>query len=111
MSDHLTPVQVCEKLIGPLAELERIAGYRPKTAYAWLRSSMERQAGDLPSVRLMQCFLAHARARGIPLTADHLIWGAPRDEIDELLAAMPARILPSDIGAPDVGPAAIQAAE
>lgn len=90
MSDHLTPVQVCERLIGPLPELERIAGYRPKTAYAWLRGSGDRDAGYFPSVRLMQRMLAHAAAKGIPLTADHLVWGAPADEIEALLSRAPA---------------------
>lgn len=84
MSDHLTPVQVCERLIGPLAELERIVGYRPKAGYGWLRSSQERDAGDLPSTRLQKRLLAHAAARGIPLTADHLIWGADAAEIEAL---------------------------
>lgn len=87
MIDHLTPVEVCERLIGPLPELERIGGYKPKAGYGWLRSSKERAPGDFPSVRLMRTLLAHARQHGIPLTAEHLIWGADAAEIEALLAA------------------------
>jgi hypothetical protein len=86
MSDHLTPVEVCERLIGPLPVLERIAGYRPKGGYSWRRSSQGRPAGDFTSARLMRQFLAHAAAHNIPLTADHLIWGASASEVDALLA-------------------------
>lgn len=109
MSDHLTPVQVCERLIGPLAELERIVGYKPKAAYAWLRSSGDRDAGYFPSVRLMQRMLAHAAARKIPLTAEHLIWGADAAEIAELAAntAPPMAAFASS----RVTPPAIEAAE
>lgn len=89
MSDHLTPVQVCERLIGPLPVLEGIVGYRPKAGYGWLRSSGGRDPGDFPSVRLMRRLLAHAAAKQIPLTADHLIWGASVDEIAALLANRP----------------------
>lgn len=86
MSDHLTPVDILEALIGPPPVLEAIAGARPKGYYAWRRASCRRQAGWLPTIELMQRFLTYARARSIPLTADHLIWGAPRAEIEALLA-------------------------
>lgn len=87
MIDHLTPVEVCERLIGPLPVLERIVGYKPKAGYGWLRSSKERAAGDFPSVRLMRLLLHHARQHGIPLTAEHLIFGAPASDIEALLAS------------------------
>lgn len=86
MSDHLTPLDVCAALIGPLSELERIAGYQPKAAYAWRRSSTTRPGGDLPS-KVQRALLAHAEARGIPLTAEHLVRGASRAEIDAILAS------------------------
>lgn len=86
MSDHLTPVEVCERLIGPLPVLEGIVGYRPKAGYAWKRSSGVRAPGDFPSVSIMRRLLTHAAARQIPLTPDHLIWGASSEEIDALIA-------------------------
>jgi len=86
MSDHLTPVQVCERMIGPLPVLEGIVGYKPKAGYGWLRSSGGRDPGDFPSVRLMRRLLTHAGRHHIPLTADHLIWGADAAEIEALVA-------------------------
>jgi hypothetical protein len=40
----------------------------------------------------MRLLLAHAAARGIPLTAEHLIWGAPAAQIEALLAASSERV-------------------
>jgi hypothetical protein len=90
MSDNLTPVEVCERLIGPLPELEKIVGYRPKAAYGWRRESHWRDAGDIPSPRLMRRLLAHSAAGNLGLTADHLIWGASEDEIAAVLTARAA---------------------
>lgn len=84
MSSHLTPVRVCERLIGPLPVLESIAGYRPKSGYAWLRGAIDREPGYFPSVSLMQRMLTYARAHGIPLTEQHMIWGAEAAEIEAL---------------------------
>lgn len=92
MSDHLTPVEVCERLIGPLPVLEGIVGYRPKAGYAWKRSSGVRAPGDFPSVSIMRRLLTHAAARQIPLTPDHLIWGASAEEIEALIATQPASL-------------------
>ncbi|PIL20524.1 hypothetical protein P775_08320 [Puniceibacterium antarcticum] len=90
MSRHLTPVQVCERLIGPVETLGPIAGLQAKAAYGWRRESQYRDAGDL-TPRANRALLAHAAAHDIPLTADHLIWGAPEEEIEQLLAAMPQK--------------------
>jgi hypothetical protein len=87
MSNHLTPLEVCERLIAPLPELERIAGYRPKASYAWLRPSRDRASGEFPSVRLMQLLLDHSDAHRLGLTALHLIRGADEAEIAAILAA------------------------
>jgi hypothetical protein len=57
-----------------------------KSPYAWKRESNKRDAGDLPSVRIMRALLSHATARGIPLRAEHLIWGASEAEIAALTA-------------------------
>lgn len=86
MCRHLTPLAVLERLIGPLDAIAKVAGLHEKSPFVWRRSSKEREAGDIPSTKLMRLFLAHAAARGIPLTADHLIWGADAAEIDALLA-------------------------
>jgi len=86
MSNHLTPVEVCQKLIGPLPVLEAVVGYAPKSGYVWLSGTKNRDAGDFPTARLMRRLLAHAAAKRIPLTADHLIWGASAEEIAALLS-------------------------
>lgn len=87
MSDHLTPVQVCERLIGPLPVLERIAGYRPKAGYGWLRSAAGRAPGDFPSTALQKRMLAYSNQHDLGLTADHLVFGAEASEIEAILAA------------------------
>lgn len=84
---HLTPVEVCLQLIGPLPVLEEAAGYQPKAGYTWLSNTKNRDAGDFPTARLMRRLLAHAAAHGIPLTADMLINGADAAEIEALIAA------------------------
>ena len=69
-------MEVCEALIGRPEVLGQIAGLGPKAAYGWRHGSAWRDAGDLHSARTMRLLLAHARTRGIPLTAEHLIGGA-----------------------------------
>lgn len=86
MSNDLTPMQVCERLIGKPEAISLAAGLQPKAAYGWRRDSDGRDAGDIPSARHMRRLLDHARAHGIPLTAEHLIYGATAAEIDGLLA-------------------------
>lgn len=83
MSDHLTPLAVCERLIGPYSAIEKIAGRKPKAAYIWARSAQGRSAGDMPA-DANRSLLAYAAARDIPLTAEHLIWGASVEEIAAL---------------------------
>jgi hypothetical protein len=81
-------MQVCEALIGPIEDIARIAGQKPKAAYRWRHRSVWRDAGDIPSARYMRTLLAHAAARQIPLTADHLIFGAGAEEIAALVAEL-----------------------
>ncbi|MBA83286.1 MAG: hypothetical protein CML69_10780 [Rhodobacteraceae bacterium] len=72
-------------LIGPLPVLSQLAGLNEKAAYLWRRKSAWREAGDMPP-RVNRRLLAHAAANRIPLTPGHLIWGAPREEIEALVA-------------------------
>lgn len=87
MSRHLTPIEVCEHLIAPMAELGPIVGLGPKAGYVWRRGSQWRDPGDMPP-RVNRALLAHAAAKGIPLKPEHLIWGAPASEIEALQAGM-----------------------
>lgn len=87
MSNNLTPIQVCERLIAPVKQLGEIAGAGQKAAYGWVNGSSWRDAGDLPP-RANRAMLKYARKHGIPLTAEHLIFGAKRAEIDALLENM-----------------------
>lgn len=89
MSDHLTPIQVCERMIGPPPVLAGINSYDRTAAYGWRQAAKNRDAGDFPSTRVMRALLAHAAARGIPLRAEHLIWGARAADIEALLTTHP----------------------
>ena len=90
MTDILTPLEVCQRLIGPIEEISCIAGYKPKAAYNWRHPSADRDAGDIPSARLMRRLLDYSDEHGLGVTADHLIMGADADEIDAILAARAA---------------------
>jgi hypothetical protein len=85
MSEHLTPSEVVEHIIGRPEAIGAAIGIDQKAPYGWRRSSASRDAGDIPSSRHMRRLLAHAAARGLPLRAEHLIWGAPRAEIEALM--------------------------
>ncbi len=87
MRDNLTPLEVCERLIGPPAVIAELLGYVRTAPVQWRRGAENRDAGDLPSARIMRSLLAHAAARKIPLTAEMLIWGASAAEIEALAAA------------------------
>lgn len=89
MSKHLAPSAVVERIIGRPEVIGAAIGIDKKSAYHWRKGAKGRDAGDITSPRHMRRLLAHAAARGLPLTSDHLIWGASEDEIEKLLAAMP----------------------
>lgn len=91
MTQKLTPLQVCERLIGPPAEVARAAGYTAKAAYGWRlassrNSSRRREAGHLPP-RAMRALLLHSDAHDLGLTARHLIIGATEAEVAAILQA------------------------
>ncbi len=89
MSAHLTPLQVCERLIAPLQELGPICGLNPKAAYTWQKVSEQRAPGDLPPVH-GRALLDHSDRHGLGLTAEHLIRGAGEAEVAAILAARAA---------------------
>ena len=68
--------------------IAEVVGYVRNAPYLWQKPAKGRRVGDLPSATVMRLLLAHAAARQIPLTADHLIWGASEAEITALLAQM-----------------------
>ena len=86
MSKHLTPLEVCERLIGKPETVAEASGLHKKSAFPWRHASKWREAGDLPSAKVQRALLAHSAARNLGLTADHLIWGAPAAEIDAILS-------------------------
>lgn len=88
MSNDLTPLEVCERLIAPIPALGPLLGISDKAPYAWRYPARDRDAGDLPSMRYQRLILAHAEARGIPLDPVWLIRGAPRDAVDAVAATL-----------------------
>lgn len=89
MSSHLTPLRVCEALIGPLEKIGTAAGLTEKAPYRWRRSSANRDAGDIPQ-RPARRLLAYAAARGIPLNSDHILFGCTVAEVHRLRMTMRA---------------------
>lgn len=85
MSGHLAPASVIEHMIGRPEVVADAIGKDRSTVFSWQRPSKHREAGDIPSSRDMRRLLAYAAARRIPLRAEHLIWGAPRAEVEELM--------------------------
>lgn len=81
----LLAVSKVERLIGRPERVSAVTGQSDKAAYLWRHGSSSRDAGDIPSTRLMSVLLKHAAANGIPLTAEHLIWVASEADILALL--------------------------
>ena len=86
MGNHHTPLEVLERLIGPPQVIGPIVGLHEKSPFVWRRGSKFREPGDIPGPKVQRKLLAYARNHGIPLTAAHLIFGAPVAEIDALVA-------------------------
>lgn len=83
-------MEVAERLIGSKRELEVIAGYQPKAAYAWERSSQSRPAGYLP-VRVQLALLDHIRRNALPVDPVWLIEGAPIEAVQAAFDDMRSR--------------------
>lgn len=83
-------MEVAECLLGTPSQLAMIVGLERTAGFGWRHPSKNRDAGDLPSARVMRRLLAHSEAQGLGLTADHLIRGAARAEVEAILAAREA---------------------
>lgn len=79
-------MKVCERLVGKPSEIGRLLGINEKAPFHWRNANSVRQAGDLPSAAMMRRLLDLSDARGLGLTAEHLIRGASEDEIEAILA-------------------------
>lgn len=89
MSTHRTPLEVCERLLGGPEAVGRAAGVNEKRPYGWRSGSQHREAGDIP-LKPARRLLAWASRRGIPLTAEHIVYGATEAELARLEARLPA---------------------
>jgi hypothetical protein len=87
MNAHLTPLEVCRRLFGSLEALALDLGYSEKAPYNWRHASDKRDAGDLPSAKIMRRVLQISKGRGLGLTARHLVEGATEEEVASILAA------------------------
>lgn len=95
MTERLTPLKVCERLIGPVPLIAEICGLSATAPHHWKRGSRLHRPGDVPSARLMQKLLAHSDARGLGLQPRWLIEGAIADEVEHVLRVRetPARFI------------------
>jgi len=87
MSSHLTPVEVCERVIGGIEQVATAGGRHPKSAYQWRHASGQRAAGDLPNPAVQRAILEFCRANGLPMQPEWLINGLDKDELAAALAA------------------------
>ena len=85
MSKHLTPYEVVERMIGRPEKVGPAIGLSAKTTYLWRHPSKTRDAGDIPSTKVQRALLDYARAQGLPLTAEDLVFGANAAEIEARL--------------------------
>lgn len=98
MTIHLTPVEVCERIVAPIEDLSRLCGLSPKAAYNWRRPSATRDAGDL-TARQQRRILKHCEDRRIPMRPEWLIRGAdaadlPAADAADLSDAAPLAVCP-----------------
>ena len=84
---HLSPMAVCERVIGTPEQIAAITRCAAKSPYGWRGASLNRDAGDIPSARHMRALLAHAAARRLPLTAEDLIFGCAAEDLEARIEA------------------------
>jgi hypothetical protein len=94
-----TPFDAIVAALGSVEAVADVCRRHRTTLYYWNRASADRLAGDLPSTEIMRRLLAHARAHGIPLTAEHLIYGASADELARLAAHAARAKTPGQVAA------------
>lgn len=87
MSEHLTPLEVCQKLIGRIELIGEICECNEKAPYHWKRESGLHAAGDIRSARHMRSLLNYSESRGLGLTPRHLVDGASAAEVAAILEA------------------------
>jgi len=68
-----------------LGTLSEICGYGAKAGYTWRKPAKGRDAGDLPSARIMRQMLLHCRKHKIALQPEWLIFGAPEADVTAAL--------------------------
>lgn len=85
MSYHLTPLEVCDALIGSPAQIATICGLKPKATYPWRRKSDWQEAGDIRAAKYMRKLLHYSRRHKLGLEAKHLIFGATRADVARIL--------------------------
>jgi hypothetical protein len=85
MSEHLTPLRVCERLIGPITLIAEICQVSDTAPHHWKRGSKLHRAGDIPSARHMARLLEYSDRRSLGLHARHLIDGADEREVATIL--------------------------
>lgn len=91
MNPNLTPLEVCERLIGHIERIGPSIGLGRKVAYHWRHARKDREGGDFPSPGVMRALLDHSDRNGLGLTAEHLIRGASEAEVAAILAARDVR--------------------
>jgi len=93
MTQILTPADVVLMRFGGSKDrIAEVIGKHRTTVAQWWHDKPNRRRGDIPTPDAQRKLLRYARAHGIPLTAEELIFGAsleikPLDEIPSPLRA------------------------
>ena len=77
----VTPLDAVHELIGPADLIAEICEIDRTTVISWQRGGKYRNAGDIPSARHMRRLVEYSRKRNLGLTYEHVVSGAPSEEI------------------------------